>query len=72
MQLKALLKTIKDKNEPILLSDSRQDWEAEVLLEELPEPRLKTQVHMQAGLYIAEINGDGYLGRVLYRIKSKD
>jgi hypothetical protein len=55
-----------------LLSDSRQDWEAEVLLEELPEPRLKTQVHMQAGLYIAEINGDGYLGRVLYRIKSKD
>ncbi|MCX6553543.1 MAG: hypothetical protein NTZ12_00790 [Candidatus Aminicenantes bacterium] len=41
------------------------------LLDSLSEPRLRTSAYLQPGLYIAEISENGYLGRVLYKIKGK-
>ena len=43
--------------------------DAGTLLQTLSNPMLATQAHMQPGLYIAEINPDGYLGRVLLRFE---
>ena len=71
MSLRDILEKLVLAKTPILLSDSSKDWEASALLETLSEPRLRTQAHMQPGLYIAEINESGYLGRVLYKIKQK-
>ncbi|MCK5147229.1 hypothetical protein KAR48_10770 [bacterium] len=71
MTLKDILTDITDKNAPILLSDGNNDWNANDLLGELSEPMLKRAAHMQTGLYIAEINDGGYLGRILYRLKDK-
>ncbi len=72
MLLKEILQKMVAKDEPVLLSDSCRDWEVEDLLNHLSEPMLKRQVHLQPGLYIAEINDAGYLGRVLYKVKQKD
>lgn len=66
-----LTKIVEDKN-PVILNDGNQDWEARELLDSLSEPRLKTNAHMQTGLYIAEINEGGYLGKILYRVKEKE
>ncbi|MGD2294288.1 MAG: hypothetical protein PVF22_00455 [Candidatus Aminicenantes bacterium] len=71
MSLRDILEKIVKAKAPILLSDSDKDWEASVLLETLSEPKLKTQAYLQPGLYIAEINESGYLGRVLYKVKQK-
>ncbi len=71
MNLKEILQKIVDSKEPILLCDSNQEWEASLLLERLSEPMLKLKAYIQPGLYIAEINPGGYLGRVLYRVKQK-
>lgn len=72
MQLKEILEKLVKERQPVLLSDRNRDWEVDVLLDKLSEPMLKTQAYIQPGLYIAEINGGGYLGRVLYKIKQKD
>lgn len=72
MILKDILTRLKETNEAVLLSDSTGDWEAGALLEKLSTPMLKRQAHIQAGMYIAEINPAGYLGSVLYRIKQKN
>ena len=32
---------------------------------------LNRKAHMQPGMYIAEVDDGGYLGRVMYRIKPK-
>jgi len=71
MSLKDILTKLVDEKTPVLLHDGAQDWEASDLLSNLSEPILKTSAHMQAGLYIAEINDRGYLGRILYRVKEK-
>ena len=71
MSLRDILTKLVDTESPILLSDGQQDWEACDLLQNLSEPKLMTAAHMQAGLYIAEINDRGYLGRILYRVKEK-
>lgn len=71
MSLKQILQKIVEDKLPILLSDSIQDWEASALLDNLTEPRLKTNAYFQSGLYIAEIDPKGYLGRVLYKVKQK-
>ena len=71
MSLKDILTKLVEEKTPVLLHDGEQDWEAGDLLNNLSEMRLKTSAHMQAGLYIAEINEGGYLGRILYRVKSK-
>jgi hypothetical protein len=71
MSLRDILERLVQGKVPILLTDSNKDWEASALLEALSEPMLRTQAHMQPGLYIAEISESGYLGRVLYKIKEK-
>ena len=69
MCLRDILTKISDEKTPILLNDGEKDWEARVLLESLSEPRLRQSAHMQAGLYIAEVDEKGYMGRVLYKIR---
>jgi hypothetical protein len=71
MKLIEILQTLVEKKEPILLCDHRKAWEACELLEDLSEPMLRRQAHIQPGLYIAAINEAGYLGEVLYKVKSK-
>ena len=71
MQLKEILQKMINDKVPVLLSNNHQDWEATALLESLSEPMLKRQVYLQPGMYIAEINDGGYLGRVLYKVKRK-
>jgi len=71
MSLKEILMKLSAEKMPVLLCDSQSEWEAESLLGSLSEPRLRTSAYLQPGLYIAEINGSGYLGRVLYKIKGK-
>lgn len=71
MQLKDILKKFVEDDELVLFSDNGQDWTAGDLLNSLSEPVLKIEAHLQPGLYIAEINDRGYLGRVLYKIKRK-
>ena len=71
MSLKEILDKLIEDDTPVTLHDGQQDWNAKDLLTNLSEPRLKTNAHMQAGMYIAEINDGGYLGRILYRVKEK-
>jgi hypothetical protein len=71
MLLKEILHKLVEDREPVLLSNNGQDWTADALLESLSEPVLKIRAHLQPGLYIAEINDAGYLGRVLYKLKPK-
>ena len=71
MSLKDILQKIIDDKDAILLSDSEKDWQAGDLLSGLSERVLKTPAHLQQGMYIAEINAGGYLGRVMFRIKQK-
>ena len=71
MSLKDILQKIADANVPILLSDGDNDWEASALLSSLSMPMLRRPAYMQSGLYIAEVNDGGYLGRVMYKIKRK-
>jgi hypothetical protein len=70
MSLKEILLKLVNENSRVLLADSQDEWEAGTLLEKLSETRLKTNAHLQPGLYIAEISEAGYLGRVLYKLKT--
>jgi len=71
MSLKEILQKIAKDEDPVLLSEGEEDWEARTLLENLSEPMLKRQAYFQPGLYIAEISDAGFLGQVMYRIKQK-
>ena len=71
MSLREILERIVSNQDQVLLSDSNKDWEAKALLENLSEPMLKRRAHLQPGLYIAEINDAGYLGRVMFKVKAK-
>jgi len=71
MSLKEILVKLVEEKIPVLLCDKESEWEVESLLDSLSEPRLRTSAYMQPGLYIAEISENGYLGRVLYKIKGK-
>ena len=71
MSLKEILQKIVTEKQPILLSDQKKNWEAGDLLNLLSATRLKTRAYLQPGLYIAEINESGYLGRVLYKVIPK-
>ena len=71
MSLRDILERIAEAGDPILLSDKERDWEASILLKDLPEPKLMMRAHFQPGLYIAAINDGGYLGQVLYRVKQR-
>lgn len=69
MSLKDILQKLVSEKAPVLLADGQNEWEAAALLEKLSGPHLETSAHIQPGLYIAEINQAGYLGRVLYKLK---
>ncbi len=72
MNLKEILEEIIESGAPVMLSDDHTDWEARDLLRNVPERVLRMSAYYQPGLYIAEINEAGYLGRVLYRVKRKN
>ena len=71
MILRDILQKIVNEGEMVLLRDSKTDWEASALLTSLSEIALKRQAHLQSGLYIADIDDKGYLGRVIYKIIQK-
>ena len=71
MCLREILTKLVENDTPILLNDGEQDWEASSLLTNLSEPMLKRSAFLQSGLYIAEIDDGGYLGRVLFKVKPK-
>jgi hypothetical protein len=69
MSLKEILQKIVSNQEAIVLNDGTKEWEANALLASLSEPRLRVNAYFQSGLYIAEVDPKGYLGRVLYRVR---
>ncbi len=71
MSLGEALSAIALGKEPILLSAAGMDWEAQTLLNNLPERKLRSRVHFMPGFYIAAVSDSGCLGEVLYRIKKK-
>jgi hypothetical protein len=66
MKLKEILRKIAADGNASLLADGEEPASAQELLATLPERVLERQAYLQPGLYIAEINDKGYLGRVLY------
>ncbi len=72
MKLKEILTKIVHDKLPILLNDGETDRDALALLETLSEVMLQKSAHLQPGLFIAEMNSEGYLGQVLYKIKQND
>jgi uncharacterized membrane-anchored protein len=70
MSLKEILQKIVDDQKSIILHDGVKEWQANTLLNSLSESKLKINAYFQRGMYIAEIDPKGYLGRVLYRVKS--
>jgi hypothetical protein len=69
MTLRDILQKMVDDKNSAKLSNGNGATDASTLLETLSKPMLATKAHMQPGLYIAEINPDGYLGRVLLRFE---
>lgn len=71
MSLKEALATIVQRREPVLLCSGGVDWEAQVLLNSLPERKLGQRVQYMPGFYIAAVSESMCLGEVLYRVKHK-
>ncbi len=67
MILREVLQKLADDGHSVLLNDGDKISNADDLLQSLSEPALKRKAHLQPGLYIAEINDAGYLGKVLYK-----
>jgi hypothetical protein len=71
MSLKDALGMIIQGSEQVFLRAAGVDWEAQVLLSQLPERKLGQRVQYMPGFYIAAVNDAQCLGEVLYRIKKK-
>jgi hypothetical protein len=71
MKLREILQKIVDDGNLVKLNYGDGVTDAHTLLKTLSEPRLEGQAYMQPGLYIAEINEKGYLGRVLFRFTNQ-
>lgn len=69
MRLKDALAAIAAASEPVMLRSAGVDWEAQALLDSLPERKLGQRVQYMPGFYIAAVNDSMCLGEVLYRIK---
>jgi hypothetical protein len=67
MTLRQTLQQMISEGTSTKLTKGNDILEPDVLLATLSEPLLERHVYMQPGLYIAEINEGGYLGRVLFR-----
>ncbi len=70
MSLKEILEKFVRDEAACQLWDGSRNWKADELLGALPQTRLLTRAYLQPGLYIAEISEAGYLGRVMYTLKS--
>ena len=71
MSLKDALATIAAAGEPVLLRSAGADWDAQALLDSLPERKLGQKVQFMPGFYIAAVSDSMCLGEVLYRIQKK-
>jgi hypothetical protein len=71
MSLKDILEKIVQEGDNVLLRENETNWEASALLRNLSASRLSRPAHIQPGLYIADIDEGGYLGRILYRLVQK-
>ncbi len=71
MILRDILQQIVDEGNTAEMSNGNGATEAVTLLKTLSEPMLNRQAHLQPGLYIAELDENGYLGRVLLRFTQK-
>jgi len=67
MNLQEVLQKLVDEGNSVLLNDGDKISSAGDLLDNLSDPLLNRKAHMQPGLYIAEIDDGGYLGKVLYK-----
>ncbi len=67
MILKEVLQKLVNDGTSQLLNDGDKISSANDLLSTLSEPILKRNAHLQPGLYIAEIDDAGYLGKVMYK-----
>ena len=67
MTLRDILQKMAVENDAIKLSHDNEIFDLNGLLETLPEPVLNRQAYLQPGLYIAEVNENGYLGEVILR-----
>ncbi len=67
MILKEVLQKLADDGNSTLLNDGEKISSANDLLNSLSEQILKRNAHLQPGLYIAEIDDAGYLGKVMYK-----
>jgi len=67
MNLKEVLEKLVEEGNSVLLNDGDKILNAGDLLESLAEINLNRKAYLQPGLYIAEINAAGYLGKVLYK-----
>ena len=72
MTLREILQNMVDEGDMAKLSNGNGAMDPAVLLETLSEPMLKTPAYIQAGLYIAQMDENGYLGRVLFRFEDQD
>jgi len=71
VSLKEILEKLITAKLPILLTDRRGEWEASEVLSSLSGPMLSRRAFFLFFVYIALINDGGYLGEVLYRVKTK-
>ena len=67
MKLNEILQKLVDEGNSALLNDGDKISSAGDLLESLSDLMLNRKAHIQPGLYIAEIDDSGYLGKVLYK-----
>lgn len=69
MSLKEILQKLAGEENMTLYDNEKIPSEATVLLTSLSERMLNKKVHLQPGMYIAEINDKGYLGNIIFRFK---
>ena len=67
MTLKEILQKLQNEGNRANLSNGTGATDPGSLLESLSVRMLERPAYLQPGLYIAEINEDGYLGQVLFR-----
>ncbi len=70
MTLKDVLTGLVAQKEELQLSSAEGSFTPADLMNSLSETKLKTEAYYQPGLYIAEINESGYLGAVLFKVKT--
>lgn len=70
MTLREILYDLASKNKKIKLNYDSEIFDLPGLLETLPEAVLNQKAYLQPGLYIAEMNEQGFLGEVLYSIQN--